>query len=217
MAVVSDDALVLDALPFRDRHQLVSILTRRHGVVRGVLRGARGGKAPRRAATEILSLVHCTYHQGAQAELATVRTIEIETSSYPLACDLDRVAAAAVVAELLLTFCPPSEPATVAFRLGRSLLHALLEGAPPRTVVAYAQLWVLWIAGLMPDMDAMTAAAAGLEPDDLSFLALCRRTPPEAILERPPAGLAAWLDRRSREEAERHLKALDFFVAHRGA
>lgn len=205
MALIDDDALVLDTHPYGDRHLILSLLTPSIGVVRGVFRGARGGKSPRAAATQLLSLIHVVAFSSRHAEMATIRQVDLEVSSFPLAEDLERSTAAAVVAELLATFCPQGEPAPRRFRLGTASLRALLGGIPPATVVAYCQVWLLSLSGLLPPLDE-----APLDSGDLEFLLACRIVPPAELPSPPSAEVARWLDQRVRQEAERPLRALDF-------
>jgi DNA repair protein RecO len=211
MPALDDDALILDHHPFKDRHLIVSTLTRSHGVVRGVLRSARGGKTPAAGVVQILSKVRLSFFRKPQAELATFTRIDLVTSSFPLAGDLARSSAGAVVAELLATFCPPDEPAPRRYRLGVAALEALLRGTGPDLVVAYVQFWVLRLGGLMPppeDFDDDTDA------DELAFLVGCRRVPlAELTLEVPP-GTARRLDAMVRTQAERPLRALGFYREH---
>jgi DNA repair protein RecO (recombination protein O) len=205
VALLEDDALVLDSLPYGELHLILSLLTPSAGVTRAVLRGARGGKSPQAGATQLLSLVHLVAFQGRRAELATVRQVELKLSSYPLAADIQRATAAAVVAELLTTFCPQGEPAPRPFRLGVAGLKALLAGSDPTTVVAYAQLWMLTLSGLMPPLEDCFEAAG-----DLEFAVACRTLGPSEIPQQPSVALVRWLDLRVRREAERPLPALDF-------
>jgi hypothetical protein len=205
VSLIQDDALVVDALPYRDRDLILSLLTPSVGVVRGVLRGARAGKHPRAGATQILSLVRATAFYARHAEMATVRAVDLITSSYPLASDIERSAAAAVTAELLVTFCPQGEPAPRRFRLGVAALSALLGGTDARSVVAYVQFWCLLLGGVMPPLDG-----SGLADGDLEFLLSCRSRPIDQITDSPPRPTVQWLDRVVRAAAERRLKALDF-------
>ena len=138
VALINDDALVLDSLPYGELHLILSLLTPSAGVVRAVLRGARGGKSPQAAATQLLSLVHIVAFQGRQAELATVRQVELKLSSFPLAADLERsTTAAAVVAELLDHLLPAGRACTalVPARGGGSE-GARRTGTDPAIVVA---------------------------------------------------------------------------------
>jgi DNA repair protein RecO (recombination protein O) len=205
VALLDDDALVLDSLAYGELHLILSLLTPSSGVVRAVLRGARGGKHPPAAATQLLSLIHVVVFQGRRAELATVRQVDLKVSSFPLAGDLERSAATAVVAELLTTFCPQGEPAPRPFRLGVAALNALLGGTAPATVVAYTQLWILTLSGLMPPLEDCAEIA-----DDLEFLVTCRTLAPSELPRLPSAELVRWLDRQVRREADRPLRALDF-------
>jgi len=208
VALIDDDALVLDSLPYGELHLILLLLTPSAGVFRCVLRGARGGKSPQAAATQLLSLIRVVAFQGRRAELATVRQVELKRSSFPLARDLERAAAGAVVAELLITFCPQGEPAPRPFRLGVAALNALLEETAPATVVAYCQLWILTLSGLMPPLEDCP-----LGPDDLEFLVACRTLAPTDLPRQPSPELVRWLDRRVRSEADRPLRALDFLRA----
>lgn len=214
VTTIRDDALVLDHHPFKDRHLIVAVLTATHGEVRGVLRSARGGRVPLAGAVQILSKVEVELFRKPSAELATFTRIDLLQSSFPLAGDLEQSSAAAVVAELLSTYCPPDEPAPRRFRLGCAALDGLLAGIDPDRVVAYVQYWVLRLGGLMPDLEALDGDPSA---DELAFLIACRRIP-LAELELPvPGGVRSRLDRLVREHAERNLKALDFHRQHGAA
>jgi DNA repair protein RecO (recombination protein O) len=208
MELIDDDALVLDGQPYRDRDMLVTLLTRDTGLMRGVLRRARGGKAPQAAAVQVLSLIHVTGHLRPGADLATFRQVDLVTSSYPLAADLERATAAAVIAETLITFCPIEEPAPRRFRLGHSLLEGLIGGTDPHTAVAYAQYWALALGGVLPEPDRDQ-----LDARDLRFLAACREEPVSSINGTAPERVRRWLDLLVHAEAERPLRALDFFLS----
>jgi DNA repair protein RecO len=238
--LVDDDALVLDTHPFRDRHLIVAMLTHAHGTLRGVLRGARSGRVPQTAATQVLSLVRVSAFLSPHAELATFRQVSLLRSSFPLAASVERAAAAAVVAELLAAFCPPEEPAERFFRLGAALLEALLSGVDPQSAVAYVQFWVLGLGGVLPPLDrcaacgALLTAAPRLRPLDgqplcaacatsdasdlgsegLEWLISARRQPLLELDRGVPAVVARWLDGLVAREAERPLRALDFLRRH---
>jgi len=229
---IEDEALVLDHHPFGDRHLVLTVLTHRSGVQRGVLRRARGGKAPTAAAAQIMSLVHvglfqkpeaelATYRhldlvtlvhvglfQKPEAELATYRHLDLVTSSFPLTRELGISAAAAVVAELLITYCPPAEPSERAFRLGVSCLEALLEETPADTVVAYAEYWILSLGGVLPPG---TTIADTLDRDSAGLLATFRKKAVKEVPTTVTPTVSQWLDGQVREGAERPLRALSFY------
>lgn len=212
MPTHDDDALILDHHPFKDHHLIVAALTRSHGVIRGVLRSARGGKAPTAGSVQILSEVRLSFFRKPTSELATLQRVDLLSSSFPLAADFCRSTAAAVVAELLMTFCPLDEPAPRRYRLGAAALDALLAGCDPDRVVSYVQFWILQLGGLMPPPE-------DLEPDptadELAFLVGCRRVSLAELVLEVPADAARRLDSMVRRDAERPLRALDFYRTHR--
>ena len=205
MSLIDTDALVLDSRPYQDRHLILALLSPTAGMFRAVFRGARGGKSPSAGATQLLSQVHVIAFQSRHAEMATVRNVDLKTSSFDLAADLDQASSAAVVAELLTTFCPPGEPAPRRFRLGVTALKALLGGTHPATVVAYCQFWCLVLGGVLPPV-----AESNLEDDGLDFLLACRQKPLAEIEDAVPTDVVSWLDRTVREASDRPLRALDF-------
>ena len=213
MPVIDDDALILDHHPFKDRHLIVAALTRSHGVIRGVLRSARGGKNPLAGSVQILSKVRLSFFRKPTAELATFRRVDLLTSSFPLANDLRLSTAGAVVAELLATFCPPDEPAPRRYRLGAAALEALLSGSNPDRVVAYVQFWVLQLGGLMPPPEDLEGDPS---TDEFVFVIACRRVSLAKLDLEVPAPTARRLDAMVRKEAERPLRALDFYRTHGG-
>jgi hypothetical protein len=187
---------------------VLTVLTHRSGVQRGVLRRARGGKAPTAAAAQIMSLVHVGMFQKPEAELATYRHLDLVTSSFPLTRELGRSAAAAVVAELLITYCPPAEPSERAFRLGVSCLEALLEETPADSVVAYAEFWILALGGVLPPG---TTIAETLGRDGAGVLASFRNKTVQEVPATVTPTVSRWLDEQVRNEAERPLRALSFY------
>ena len=235
--LLSDDALILDRSPFRDRHLILTVLSSEHGVIRGVLRNARQSRNAAGAAVQILSLVRFTSFQKPSAEMATFRQIELLRSSFPLSADLATGAATAVVAETLSTFCPLGEAAPRRYRLGIAALDALLEGVGSSTVITYVQLWMLQLSGLFPDIGTCAHCASKLGEDlhylrhdgllvcspcaagpvhkltfdDVLFVeAACKRSPAELDVE-PTAHIEAWLDLLVISAAERPMRALEFF------
>jgi hypothetical protein len=209
--LIDDEALVLDSMSYRDRDRIVAFLARREGPVRAVLRGASGGKAPRAAATQVLSRVILKARIRPGAELATCTSVDLLESSFPLAADFGAAVAATVVAELLLTYCPPGEPAERPFRLGASALTALLAGIDPDLVVSYVSCWMLRLSGLMAEAGETGDPELEIPPAARPFLESCRRNSLHAMPGPVPEGARRWLDRRVREEAERPLRALTFY------
>jgi hypothetical protein len=214
VATFEADGLILDARSYRDRHQIVAVLTGEFGQLRGVWRNVRGGRAPQGATTQVLSVVRVSAYRGAAADLATFRSIDLVRSSFPLASSLERSSAGAAVAETLTIFCPQEEPAPRRLRLGVAALEALLSGVDPGVVVSYVQFWCLRLGGFLPDGDDSQAweAAGGrpLSAEQLTILGQFLNTPPTELSGVLEPALERWLDDAVRQHAESPLRALAF-------
>src|SRR5262249_23677373 len=71
---------------------------------------------------------------------------------FPAQQNLVANVAASYIAETVDTFAQPGDPAELIYRLLDRSTAALLEGANPLAVVAYAELWMLRLGGGLPDL-----------------------------------------------------------------
>jgi len=162
MPVRSDEAFVLARYPYRERDLVVALLMRQGGQVRLLARRARGARAPQAAALEPLARIRVSYFEKGRSELASLDEAAVVRGSFGLAAQPEAWAAAQVVAELALTYCPPGLRQEPAFRLVDRCLEGLLAGAGPLRVASYAELWFLRLAGVFPDLDRCGACGASL-------------------------------------------------------
>jgi len=203
----TDEAIVLARYPFRERDLVVTLLTRNGGQVRALARHARGARSSRAAALEPLAAVRVSYFERPRAELATLDEAALVRTAFPLASSPAAWAAGQVVAELALAFCPPGERLEAPYRLIDRCIAALLAGAAPTAVVAYAELWLLKLSGILPDLDRCGACGEGLEEGARVFDAaeggfVCARHGRPGAVERLGAPGAAWLRGALRRRVE---------------
>jgi DNA repair protein RecO (recombination protein O) len=194
----SDEAIVLARYPFRERDLVVTLLARRGGQIRALARSVRGARTSRSASLEPLALIRVTYFERAHSELATLDDAAVVRPSFALAESPPAWAAGQVIAELSLTFCPAGERAEEPFRLVDRSIAALLAGAAPLAVVGYAELWLLKLSGVLPELDRCAACGGPLapgarlfDPGERGFV--CALHPPGRSFERLSVAAAAWL------------------------
>jgi recombinational DNA repair protein (RecF pathway) len=174
-------------------------------------------------------------HQSTTADLADFRDVHPILSSFALTSNFKATTASAAVAELILVFCPPGEPAPRRYRLGIAVLKALLDGISPDGVLGYAQLWLLKLGGFLPPFDICSTCGTELVdgvvipslgegfqclschpsgrhlgPGDLTELRRWTLVPPSSITGDPLPDLRRWLDQMTQDAAEKHLGALAF-------
>ena len=85
-------------------------------------------------------------------EVVRIESVDLIRSLFPAQQNLASSVAASYIAETVDTFAQSGDPAELIYRLLDRTTAALLEGAQPVAVVAYAELWILRLAGVLPDL-----------------------------------------------------------------
>lgn len=163
MGLIHTEALVLRTYKLAEADKIVLFLTKDAGVVRGVAKGARRLKNRFGASLEPFTEVSVTYFEKEGRELVSVSQTEIQRSHFALAGSSETVAALEYLSELALEFAPPHEPNERLFRMVRACLNALSE-EPERlhSLVRYYEVWVLRLAGFLPDPRSCAACGVRL-------------------------------------------------------
>ena len=156
MRLERTEAIVLHTYPARERDKLVVFLTPDHGKIRGFAYGARGIKSRFGAALEPLAKIRVGYAWKEGEEAVRIESAELLRSLFPAQQKLASSIAATYIAETVDTFAPADDPAELIYRLLDRTTEALLAGAPPNAVVAYAEIWMLRLAGIFPSTTTCT-------------------------------------------------------------
>ena len=135
--------------------KIVAFLTREHGLVRGVAKGARKLKSRFGASLEPFTVISLTFYEKEGRELVSVRQAEILRSHFHLSENADAHAALDYMCSLTMEFAPPHEPNERLFRMLKACVEAV-AAVPERTreVLNYFELWMLKLAGFWPDFNA---------------------------------------------------------------
>jgi len=144
------EAIILHTTPARERDKLVVFLTPDHGKRKGWAYGARAIRSRFGAALEPLAKVRIGYVERESEEVVRIESVDLLRSLFPAQQDLVRSVAATYLAETVDTFAQANDPSELIYRLLDRTTEALLDGAPPMAVVAYAEIWILRLAGVLP-------------------------------------------------------------------
>ena len=146
------EAIILNTFPARERDKLVVFLTPDHGKKKGWAYGARSLKSRFGAALEPLAKVRIAFLECESDEVVRIESVDLLRSLFPAQQNLVANVAASYIAETVDTFAQSGDPAELIYRLLDRTTEALLEGADPMSVVAYAEVWMLRLGGIMPDL-----------------------------------------------------------------
>lgn len=164
------EAIILHTFAARERDKMVIFLTPDHGKRKGWAYGARSLRSRFGAALEPLAKVRIGYIERESDEVVRIESVDLVRSLFPAQQSLVSSVAATYIAELVDTFAPADDPAELIYRLLDRTTEALLAGTDPMRVVAYAEVWMLRLAGTFPStrncMECGNSLARPLRFDD---------------------------------------------------
>jgi len=152
MPLVETESLVIKSYDLAEADRIVVLLTRDHGVVRGVAKGAKRLKSKFGSSLEPYSIVRVEYFQKDSVELVSIQKIDLIESNFAVAGDPDFLQKFAYLGDLLVTFSPPHDPNETLYRMVRACIEtAARDRSTLLSTGVYFELWLLRLAGYMPD------------------------------------------------------------------
>lgn len=164
MPLVETESLVIKSYNLAEADKIVVLLTREHGVVRGVAKGAKRLKSKFGSGLEPFSIVRVEYFEKESSELVSIQKVDLVKSSFEAASNPDFLQKFSYLADLLITFSPPHDPSEVLYRMVRACVEAGTQN--PSTLPAvgvYFELWLLRLSGFLPDWSKCAGCGRGFQ------------------------------------------------------
>jgi len=177
MPLYSADALILRTYKLGEADRIVVFLTRDRGKKRGVARGARRPKSNFVGALEPLTHVRVAYFEKERRELVNLNYSEVSRSALSSGT-IEGLGCAAYFAELIDEWAAESHEDERLYRLGVSMVEALVAGVPPEPLTRYFEFWLLSLQGVYPAARVQT-----LSPEAQSFLTAARKIGPQELTD----------------------------------
>lgn len=175
MPLYSADALILRTYKLGEADRIVVFLTRDRGKKRGVARGARRPKSNFVGALEPLTHVRVAYFEKERRELVNMNYSEASCSALSSGT-IEALGCATYFAELIDEWAAESHEDERLYRLGVSMVEALVAGVPPEPLTRYFEFWLLSLQGVYPAARVQT-----LTPEAQSFLTAARKIGPQEL------------------------------------
>jgi DNA repair protein RecO (recombination protein O) len=169
MSLIETEALILKNYTLAEADKIVLFLTRTHGLVRGVAKGAKRLKSRFGSGLEPFSVINLAYFQKEERELVSIRNIELKKSLFEKASKVENLKTFSYLAELLSEFAPPNEPNELLYRM----TVACLETAEEKNLAKlklYFEVWLLKLAGYLPLWNNCDNCKRQFLPDENAFL-----------------------------------------------
>ncbi len=171
MPLFETDSIILKSYNLAEADRIVVFYTREHGLVRGVAKGARRIKSKFGSTLEPFSEVKLEYFQKDDRELVSIQRAESIRSSFKSASDPEILAAYSKVVELLLAFVPPHDRNEKIYRMVRACLDtAISDRADREAMKLYFSIWILKLAGYLPDWRGCASCHRDFAEGESSFL-----------------------------------------------
>lgn len=166
MPLNESEALILRTYPLGEADRIVVFFSRAHGKVRGVANGARKLKNRFGASLEPLAHSRIIFAEKENRELVRIQSSDLLDSSLMLFQDYDRAMLAGHLVDLIDRFLPDHDPQDAVFRLTRSTISAIGSGCALEWAEAYFEIWMLRLAGVLPNLFACRECGRPLSADD---------------------------------------------------
>ena len=178
MSLHTTDALILKTHTLGESDRIVVFLTRDRGKKRGVAKNARHSRRRVGGTLEPMTCGRVTYREREGRDLVLLHDVAATRS--PLAttvgADGDALGYVGYFAELIDECAPDNDPSETLFRLGRSMVEAMVERVPIDPLARYFEYWLLRLQGVY-QADPRASAEAQ------AFLAAARACSPFALGE----------------------------------
>lgn len=150
---VNTDGLVIMEKAISDNDKLLTILTRKYGVIKAFARGVRNVKNKNFAATQLFCYSDFAIYKGRNKYI--INEAALKKSFWSLRCDIEKLALAQYFFELILSLVAAEEQhhSEEILRLTLNSLHCLAEkDMPQRLIKSVFEMRLLSMAGYMPDL-----------------------------------------------------------------
>lgn len=153
MPLIETESLVLKSYNLAEADKIVVLITRDHGVVRGVAKGAKRLKSRFGSGLEPFSEIKVSYFQKENVELVSIQKTDLLKSNFTAAADPDFLQKFSYLGDILLSFAQPHDRDEKLYRMVRACVATAADDAENnlQSVGVYFELWLLKLAGFLPD------------------------------------------------------------------
>jgi DNA repair protein RecO (recombination protein O) len=157
MPLVKTTAIILRSRKWGDADRIVTFYSKSLGKIRGVARGARRQKSRFGAALEPFSVCRLNLFEKAGDSLFRISHVDLVRSSQVLREDLNLMASAARMVNVVAAITPDGDPDLLLFDTLEQGLASLHESEDPAFTALLFQIRLLGLTGFRPQTDHCAA------------------------------------------------------------
>ena len=169
LATYRDRAVVLRKLDYGEADRIFTLLTRDHGKVGAIAKGVRRQESKLGPSLELYGHIDVLLAKG-RGELDVVAQVQ-RVPGYRIAGDMERMAHAALIAELAERVCEDRHPIDGVYELAVLALAELAHETDPRRASAWFLMTALDLLGYAPQLMACVSCETPLPAKPAAFSA----------------------------------------------
>lgn len=163
---VNTDGLIIMEKSISESDRLITILTRKYGVIRAFVRGAKNIKNKNFAATQLFCYSDFNIYKGRDKYI--INESSIKKSFWNLRCDIEKLALAQYFCDLILNLVAEGSTSENILRLTLNALYCLSENKQSNRVIkSVFEMRILAMSGYMPNLISCTRCD---KSDELYFV-----------------------------------------------
>lgn len=171
MSLFETEGVILKTYSLSEADKIVLILTEKHGIVRGVAKGAKRLKSRFGGSLEPFTIVQGSFFQKEERELVSIRQIELVKSYFELISEPQRLEKFSYLVDLTVDFAPPHDPNENLYRM----VKACLENAANSPefldiIILYFEFWLLRLGGYLPNWEKCDVCKRQISANEKAFL-----------------------------------------------
>src|SRR5882724_10945732 len=147
MPLYTTDALILRTYKLGESDRIVVFLTRDRGKKRGVAKNARQSRRRFGGGLEPMTVGRVGYVERERRDLVRLEYVEARRSPMG-ATDIESLGYVSYFAELVDEWAQENDPNEPLFRLGASVVEAMVDGVPIESLARYFEHWLLRLQGV---------------------------------------------------------------------
>lgn len=167
MPTYNTNVIVLHRLSFGETDRIVTLYTREHGKLTGIAKGARKPVSRLAGATEVLT--YGRFHLATGKNLDIIAQVEVKESFPRIHADLNRIAYATYIAELIDKSVEEHEANPEIFDLLLSALYLTERPNDPEKIAHMFELQYMKQVGYEPMLDRCQRCRKPLPVDEFFF------------------------------------------------
>ena len=171
MPLVESESLILRTYNLAEADKIVLFLTKEHGIVRGVAKGAKRLKSRFGSALEPFSVARITYFQKEVLELVSIQKMELIDSYFASASEPNFLQKFSYLTDVLVGSLPPHDPNEKLYRMTRACLEAAAASPVSLDSIGfYFEVWLLKLTGYLPRWTNCGECGKPFDPNEAAGL-----------------------------------------------